>query len=141
MLITFQITFSFQGRLNACIDGFKLEGGCWGGGRKGQLVREEEETKSKWEKLPSSLEKITLECLPPKQRASVYEKIIVKLTQYPQEKWYQWYAHLYEPCMWIWLLWSEGGSWLELFLSQATDLWFCDYMLPFLQLPPLEGFP
>lgn len=42
---------------------------------------EEEETKSEWEKLQSSSQKTNLKFLPPKQRVSVYGKIIVRLTQ------------------------------------------------------------
>lgn len=64
----------------------KLKGGGGGGKRKGQLVREEEETKSEWKKLQSISQKTTLKCLPPKQRASVYGKIIVQAHTMPSGK-------------------------------------------------------
>ena len=65
----------------------KLKGGDGGGRRMGQLVREEEETKSKWEKLQPISQKTTLKGLhPPKQRASVYGKIIVQVHTMPPGK-------------------------------------------------------
>lgn len=40
-----------------------------------EMVGEEEETQSEWEKLPSISHKTILKCLLPKQSASVYGKI------------------------------------------------------------------
>lgn len=58
MLITFQITFCFQGYLNSWIDGFRLKGG--GEGREKTVFgQKEKETKSKGKKLQFIWEKIT----------------------------------------------------------------------------------